>query len=317
MSEHTPLGPGPEFDLVRAMLARWGESATGTGDDAALLDVPPDRQLVVSTDLSVEDVHFRREWLSPAEIAYRAAAAAVSDLAAMAASPLAMTVALTLPDAWREHAEALADGLGEVARSCETPIVGGDLTLGDKLSLGVTVFGTVERGRALTRGGAREGQVLWLTGRLGGPGRALRDFIAGETPGAADRHRFAHPVPRLRESQWLATHGVTSAIDCSDGVVADTGHLAAASRVRIVVNTDALPLVAGADCVHATTSGEEYELIVTGPPSLDTQAFEQLFGVPLTAIGRVEHAAPDLPGVITLRNGRRVTNPLGYDHFVI
>lgn len=317
MSGHTPLGPGPEFDLVRTLLERWGEHAMGTGDDAALLDVPPGRQLVVSTDLSVEDVHFRREWLSPSEIGYRAAAAAVSDLAAMGAEPLAMTIALTLPEDWREQAEELADGLGEVARSTNTPIVGGDLTLGDKLSVGVTVFGTVERGRALTRDGAREGQVLWVTGKLGGPGRALHALLGGEAPTESDRVRFAHPSPRLRESVWLAEHGVTAAIDCSDGVVADTGHLAAASRVRIVVNTDTLPLVAGADVEQATTSGEEYELIVTGPPSLDAQAFERKFGIPLTAIGRVEHAAPDLPGVITLRKGRRVTNPLGYDHFVI
>lgn len=317
MSRHTRLGPGPEFDLVRALLARWGASASGTGDDAALLDVPHGSQLVVSTDLSVEDVHFRREWLTATEIGYRAGAAAVSDLAAMGAAPLAMTIALTLPDSWKEQAEELADGLGEVARVTGTPIVGGDLTIGDKLSLGVTVFGTVERGRALTRDGAREGQVLWITGRLGGPGRALRAFLGGAAVAEADRARFAHPVPRLREALWLAAHGVTAAVDCSDGVIADTGHLAAASRVRIVVNTDALPLVEGADCEQATTSGEEYELIVTGPPSLDAQEFERAFGIPLTPIGRVEHAAPDLPGVITLRKGRRVTNPLGYDHFVI
>ncbi len=96
---HTALGPGPEFDTVRATLARWGAVAQGAGDDGAVLDVPPGRKLVVSTDTSVENVHFPGgPWLSAEEIAYRAAAAALSDLAAMGADPLAMTVALTIPE---------------------------------------------------------------------------------------------------------------------------------------------------------------------------------------------------------------------------
>lgn len=312
-SDHLPLGPGAEFDTVRATLARWGALARGTGDDAAVLEVPSGERLVVSTDTSVENVHFRRAWLSAEEIAYRAGAAALSDLAAMGATPLAMTIALTLPEAWRAGVMALADGIAGVARETGTPIVGGDLTTGTELSICVTVLGTVRR--ALSRAGAREGQTVWVTGRLGAPRLALDALERGLTPLAAHRERFARPVPRLREGRWLAEHGVTAAIDCSDGVAADLGHVAAASRVHIVLDLDRLPLVNGATLHDAARSGEEYELLVTAPAELDAALFEREFSLSLTAIGRVEHAGAEGATVETLRGGVRVPSPKGHDHF--
>ena len=100
MTDHTALGPGREFDFVRALLARWGHVAAGVGDDAALIDVPADHRLTASMDSAVEGVHFRRDWLSPREIGWRTAAAALSDLAAMAADPIAMLVSMSVPTAW-------------------------------------------------------------------------------------------------------------------------------------------------------------------------------------------------------------------------
>jgi thiamine-monophosphate kinase len=311
------LGPGPEFDLVRAMLSRWGALAYGVGDDAALLDLPPASRLAVSTDSSVENVHFRREWLSAEEIAYRAAAAALSDLAAMGAAPLGMVIALTLTDAWRAQVARLADGFGAASRELGAPIVGGNLTKGSELSITVTVLGSV--GRALTRGGARAGDTLWVTGRLGGPLRALRAFEKGTAPAPLDRDRFARPVPRLREGQWLAANGATSGVDCSDGIVSDASHLAAASGVRIVLDLDRLPLVPGATWSDAATSGEEYELIVTAPGTLDSGKFENEFGVPLTAVGRVEDlaggGAGGGAGLEAYRDGKPVPLPRGHSHF--
>src|SRR5687768_2741478 len=105
------MGPGGEFDLVREMLARWGDAAVGIGDDAAVLAVPPGERLVVSTDAAVERVHFRRDWMTAAEIGYRAAAAALSDLAAMAARPLGIVVALALPREWIAEVGELAEGI--------------------------------------------------------------------------------------------------------------------------------------------------------------------------------------------------------------
>jgi thiamine-monophosphate kinase len=310
---HLELGPGPEFDVVRTLLSRWGALASGVGDDAALLDVPAGSRLAVSTDTSVENVHFRRGWLTAEEIAYRAVAAALSDLAAMGATPLGMVIALTLGVQWRAHVEQLADGFAAASRQLGAPIVGGDLTEGSELAIGVTVLGTVEH--ALTRSGARAGDALWVTGRLGGPLLALRALERGTAPLPAHRDRFARPVPRLAEGRWLAAHGATAAIDCSDGVASDASHLAAASGVRIVLELDRLPLISGATAQDAARSGEEYELIVTAPATLDPRAFEREFGVPLTAIGRVEAAGPDGAGVEAFNGARRVPLPRGHSHF--
>ena len=312
---HVSLGPGAEFDLVRALLARWGTLAQGAGDDAALVDVPPGETLLVSTDTSVEFVHFKREWLTAHEVGYRAAASAVSDLAAMGAAPLGMTIAITLPDAWRAHALELGDGLAELAGATGTAILGGDLTRGQALTITVTVLGSARPDRLLRRDGAIAGQAVFVTGRFGGPGAAGRALTDGETPRAEHRMRFARPVPRLREAQWLAAAGATAAVDCSDGLVADAAHVAAASGHRLVLDLDQLPRVDGVTPTEAAGSGEEYELVVTGPASLDTHRFAREFGVPLTAVGRVEVAPATGADVLVRVDGRVITPPAGHDHF--
>ncbi|MFI5246462.1 MAG: AIR synthase-related protein, partial [Gemmatimonadales bacterium] len=144
---------------------------------------------------------------------------------------------------------------------------------------------------------------------------ALRALEEGRAPLSTHRDRFARPVPRLREGRWLAAHGATAAIDCSDGVAADATHLAAASGVRIMLELDRLPLVPGATALEAAQSGEEYELIVTAPGTLDHRAFEREFGVPLTAIGHVEGANTHGQGLETYHRGERVPLPRGHDHF--
>jgi len=313
--QHLSLGPGSEFDTVRATLARWGAVAQGTGDDGAVLDVPPGRQLVVSTDTVVEDVHFKRAWLSSEEIAYRAGAAAISDLAAMGAEPLAMTIALTLPESWRGESMALADGIGDIAKRCGMPIVGGDLCAGRELAIAVTVLGTVEPGRALSRGGAQAGQGLWVTGTLGASRLALQAFLRDLPPSPAHRERFVHPSPRVAEARWLARHGATSAIDISDGVASDASHIAAASRVGLVLDLDLLPLAKGASPEEAARSGEEYELLVTAPTTIDAAAFEREFGIRLTRVGDVVESAAAGSGVDTRLGGRHVPLPRGHDHF--
>ena len=138
------LGPGKEFDLVRTLVDEWGKSAQHIGDDAAIITVPEGEKLVVTTDTSVDGVHFRHEWLNHFEIGYRATAAALSDLAAMGARPLGIVIALTLPEADRLSARALATGIREGASAVLCPIVGGDLSSGKTLSLTVTAFGAVE-----------------------------------------------------------------------------------------------------------------------------------------------------------------------------
>ena len=311
MSPSTPLGPGREFDVIRALLGRWGDRARGVGDDAAILDVPPGELLVVSTDSSIEDRHFRREWLSPREIGYRATAAALSDLAAMGATPLGLIVAMGVPESWRDALGEIADGIGDAASLCQTPIVGGDLSGGRELSITVTVLGSTAA--PLRRSGARIGDRICVTGTLGGPGRAIAELSAGRVPDARSRARFAHPEPRIREARWLAARGATAAVDISDGVIADAGHVAAASGVRIAIDLERIPCDAGVDCVIAAASGEEYELLVAIPPAAAVHDFEALFRLPLTEIGRI--VAGDSPGVSTFHRGASVAPPRGYDHF--
>ena len=308
-TDNIALGPGKEFDIVRSLLAEWGKSAERIGDDAAVLQVPSGEKLVVSTDTSLEGVHFRRDWLNHFEIGYRATAASLSDLAAMAARPLGLMIALTLPEADRNEARAIATGIREGASAVLCPIVGGDLSSGKVLSLTITALGSVAR--PISRAGAKPGQRVYVTGRLGGPAAALRAWSAGAEPNERDRARFAHPVPRIDAAIGLAERGATSAIDVSDGLIADIGHLAAASKVCIEVDLAHIPRVNGVSPLEAASSGEEYEIVVTAP-QIDVAQFSSEFGLDLTEIGRVVAGSP---GVELLNDGQRVTAPLGFDHF--
>lgn len=303
------LGPGREFDLIRRMLDRWGGAASGVGDDAALLAVPPGERLVASADTSVEEVHFRRAWLTPHEIGWRATAAALSDLAAMGAEPLGVLVSLSVPERWLEALDHLADGIGEAARAAGAPIVGGDLTGAAQLTIAVTVLG--HTAAPLERSGARAGDSLYVTGCLGGPAAALRAWLRGREPAAEARARFARPTPRLAEGVWLARHGAHAAIDISDGLLGDAAHLAAASGVRLVVDLDRLPVLPGVSPADAAASGEEYELLVAAP-TLDPEAFARELGLALTPIGHVEAGPAEVDARLA---GARVASPRGFDHF--
>lgn len=307
---HLEMGAGAEFDAIRALLATWGAQATGIGDDAAVLDIPVGERLLVSTDASFEHVHFRREWMTAEELGGRATAAALSDLAAMGATPCGLLLALGIPKEWRSELEPLARGVGAVAASAGCPIVGGNVSAAGELSLTITVLGTA--GQPIPRSGAREGDIIFVTGRFGGPGAALRALLAGQQPEAAHRARFVAPVPRLREARWLAGHGARAAIDISDGLVADASHLARASGVSLSLDECAVPCMPGVSVEDALASGEEYELLVAVPPECGIRAdeFEQEFGVRLTAIGVV--IAPGA-NAVTLR-GALAVGLRGYDH---
>ena len=305
------LGAGAEFDAIRDMLARWGSIAVGIGDDAAVIDIPRGDKLVVSVDAAVEGRHFREGWLTPREIGSRAVAAALSDLAAMAATPRGILLSLVVPEAWQMRLPDITDGIGRAAKDAGAPIVGGNTARGAELSITTTVLGTTFR--PLRRDALQPGDQLYVTGALGGSRAALLSLSRGAMPVDAQRRRFAAPVPRLREADWLADHGAHAAIDVSDGLAADLGHLAAASRVRLEIDVASVPCFDGVSLDDALRSGEEYELVVGSPVALDPAAFLETFGISLTAIGRV-HAAGKAD-VVLMREGVRVANPGGHDHF--
>lgn len=317
----TRLGPGGEFDLIRRFLSRQGELdplciPVGPGDDAAVVDAAP---LAISTDMSVENVHFRRDWLTPQEIGWRAAVGALSDLAAMAAEPVGMLLSLAVPPAdVPGFAEGVVEGVTAAARLLEAPLIGGDVARCDALA----VLDLVVLGRArhpLRRSGARPGDELWVTGWLGGAAAAVRDLRAGRTPTDAARERLARPWPRLAHARWLGAVGaLTAGIDLSDGIAGDARHLAAASGVGIVIDEDALPIDrdAGADLDLALTGGEDYELCVTARPGILSplvDMFTAEFGLPLSRIGEVVEGEE-----VRLRAADGSTRPMprgGYVHF--
>lgn len=296
------LRAGAEFDAIRAMLVEWGARAEGIGDDAALLDVPRGDRLAVSVDACVEERHFCNGWFTAREIGYRAVAGALSDLAAVAALPSGVLLSLLVPERWDSDLVAIAAGAGDAAAAAGARIVGGNLARGAMLGITTTVLGSVHR--ELRRDGARVGDRVYVTGRLGACGAALDELLAGRTPRADHRERFAHPVPRIHEARWLAARGATSATDISDGLRADLANIEAASGVTIALDVGRVPLWAGVPRDRALTSGEEYELIVTGP-RLDCAVFEASFGLPLTDIGAVEPR----DGRVALPDGA------GFDHF--
>jgi thiamine-monophosphate kinase len=227
----------------------------------------------------------------------------------MAAKPLGVLIALTLPNEDKRDAREIATGIREGASAVMCPIVGGDLSSGTSLSLTITALGSSRR--PLTRSGAKTGQRVYVTGRLGGPAAAVRAWLSGKQPSEAERARFACPVPRIDAAIGLSERGATSGIDISDGLAADLTHIAAASKVAIEIDIERIPTFDGVSAVQAVSSGEEYEIVVTAS-AVDTQQFSEEFGLDLTEIGRVV-AGP--AGVSLLEGGRRIAAPPGFDHF--
>lgn len=305
------FGPGKEFRFIRRLIRRFGALASGIGDDAALVHVPRDNMLAISTDTSVENIHFRRDWLTLDEAAYRAVTGALSDLAAMGAAGVGILIALTTPNEPRENLDALSDGIARAAAASGVRIYGGDTTRGSVLSLTVTVFGNVRE--TLRRDAARAGHHVYVTGVLGGPAAAMRALAGGTELLPVWRERFAKPHARIREARWLAGRGARAAIDISDGLLADAAHLAAASNVQITIDLDRLPIVAGVDALFAARGGEEYELLLTSAIPIDCEAFQSRFGIGLKEIGTVSDGKP---GVCVMMGGQAAdVEPMGYDHF--
>jgi thiamine-monophosphate kinase len=318
-----PLGPGIEFDRIRAFLRETAPDRprairVGPGDDAAIIDAGP---VALSVDLCIEDVHFRRAWIAPRDIGWRAANAALSDLAAMAARPVAVLVALAVT---RADADAIADevmrGVRDACAAHGAGLAGGDLTRSPgPLIVDVAVAGTAER--PVLRSGAAPGEAVYVTGRLGAAAAAVRDWLAGAVPAAAAAAAFARPTARTQAALWLAARvPIGAMIDLSDGIAGDAAHIAAASGVRVVLETAALPVhpaaAARSDALAcALAGGEDYELCFTAPaPSVGTVAadFVRTFGLPLTRVGRIEAGA----GLALLdAAGEPLPELRAFDHF--
>ncbi|AOV03683.1 thiamine-phosphate kinase [Delftia tsuruhatensis] len=266
-----------EFDLIRRFFQRpVRRAALGVGDDCALLAPAPGMQLAVSSDMLVEGRHFFAD-VDPRLLGHKSLAVNLSDLAACGARPLAFTLALSLPRADAAWTEAFAAGLLALADAHGCELVGGDTTQGP-LNICITVFGEVPPGQALLRSGARAGDDIWVSGSLGDARLALEALLGHTTlpPGtlAAARQRLEAPTPRVALGQAL--RGIaSSALDVSDGLLGDLGHILEQSRVGASLDTRLItPLLdAGRhtpltiDLLHQCTlsGGDDYELCFTAP----------------------------------------------------
>jgi thiamine-monophosphate kinase len=315
-----PRAPPGEFALidrfVRAVPTGGEGVAVGPGDDAAVLRLRPGEELVATVDAVVEGVHFGRR-ASPADVGWKALAVNLSDLAAMGARPLFALVALGLPAGTPEATvRGVARGLGACARAHRVAVVGGNVTRARDLSVTVTALGAVPASRAVLRAGARPGDLVAVTGTVGDAALGLRP---GAAPALARRQR--RPTPRIAAGLALAGL-VRAAIDVSDGLAQDLGHLCRASGVGARIGLQDLPLSPAyrraarrlADpWAPALAGGEDYELVVAiAPASLPAaRAAAARARTPLAVIGRFVRGR----GVrVVGARGEPVSVPAGHDH---
>jgi thiamine-monophosphate kinase len=321
-----------EFDLIARYFTRPAKrSPLGVGDDCALLAPAAGMQLAVSSDMLVEGRHFLST-VDPARLGHKALAVNLSDLAACGAKPLAFTLALSLPVVDEAWLEGFSRGLFALADAHGCELVGGDTTRGP-LNLCITVFGEVPAGTALLRSGAKPADELWVSGTLGDARLALEVFrgklALAAAPFEVVRTRMEQPEPRVALGQAL--RGIaTAAVDVSDGLVGDLGHILAASGVGATLDADAatalIAVCAGPAHAPAALSqelrracalagGDDYELLFTAPPAAAAAVLEagRMAATPVTRIGRIE-GAPGLR-IIDTHGAPVAQRFVGFDHF--
>lgn len=321
-----------EFGLIERIRRRTGtraDIALGIGDDAALLQVPAGHQLVVTADTLNAGVHFPLE-TPPADIGWKALAVNLSDLAAMGATPAWCTLALSLPAADPDWIDAFADGFFALADAHGIALIGGDTTRGP-LSISITAMGWVPVGDALRRDGARVGDDVWVTGTPGEAALALALWQQGRldvtavaaTPALEQlRQRLARPTPRV--AAGLALRGLaSSAVDISDGLLADLQHICRRSGVAAALEVSQLPVSEAAVGLQERAlfeqlragGGDDYELCFTAPAQLREQVRVAMAsaGTPVTRIGQIQAGE----GVTVERPGTRAPGlaRAGYNHF--
>jgi thiamine-monophosphate kinase len=312
-----------EFDLIERYFTRSGgrsDVLLGVGDDAALLQVPPGQVLVAAVDTLVEGRHFL-PGAPPESVGHQTLAVNLSDLAAMGATPAWALLSLSLPDADEAWLSGFAAGLYALADRCGVALVGGDTVRGPRVAT-ITALGFVEPGQALTRSGARPGDVVYVSGWPGEAAAGLEALRRGVTAGPDDplvrRYRFAEP--RLALGRDLRGRA-SSAMDVSDGLLGDLRKLCAASGVGAQLDLERLPVSQELRCRHSAgeceqfvlCGGDDYELLFTVPRQEAPSLEHALAGSHVvTRIGHVEAA----PGVRCLRYGSPAeVRGGGYDHF--
>ena len=325
-----------ERSLLKQIRSRAARQVTGLrlgiGDDCALLAPKPGEEIAVTTDLSIAGRHFLLEWHRPEVVGHRTLARGLSDLAAMGARPLGAFVSLGLPAELTQRRarqkswlERFFTGFFELADRCGTPLAGGDLAQSSLALADVVLVGAVPRRRALLRSGARPGDLLYVTGRLGGAAAGLaalqrlgvrsRRVAGAKAAGREAMRAHFYPEPRLAQGLWLQRRGIaTAAIDLSDGLSIDLSHLCEESGVAAEIDTARLPIQERATLDQALHGGEDYELLFTA--SSRAQLPRLIAGVAVTQIGRIVRRERRRPLIAaTSPAGQEPLQPSGWEHF--
>ena len=341
-SRSVPVRPAPgELDLVSRIRARASRTATpglrlGIGDDCALLSTRTGEEIAITTDLTVSGRHFEPAWHPAEAVGHRTLARGLSDLAAMGARPLAAFLSLALPPELVQNAKARSaaawvdrflDGFLALAEATGTPLAGGDLAESPLFTADVVLVGAVARGKALLRSGARPGDLLYVSGSLGGSAAGLarlRELAEGKPAGSPPRiparltamlSPHLAPQPRLAVGQALVRRRLASAaIDLSDGLSSDLAHICDESGVCAEIDASYLPVHSAATLEQALNGGEDYELLFTTPAGVRVP--RSIAGVPVTCIGRIVHTRTGRAQVtLKTASGAEPLAPRGWQHF--
>ena len=314
-----------ELELIQQIRAGVGARkgigvALGIGDDCAILRPPRGHEVLVTTDFSLEGRHFRRNWHPADAVGHRALARGLSDLAAMGAKPLAAFLSLALPAemmerrAGRKWIEGFFAGLGRLAEEFGVPLAGGDTSEapGGLVLADIVLLGSAPVGRSLRRSGGHMGDLLYVTGTLGGSAAELAALVAGRRIRSGGEHPHLYPTPRVEVGIELVRRRLaTAAIDLSDGLSTDLTHICAESRVGTELWEQNLPLASGATLEQAVHGGEDYELLFTAPANVKVP--RRVAGVPVTNIGRLVRGRG--VSIVGVDGKKRELEAKGWEHF--
>lgn len=291
--------------------------AQGIGDDCAILRLSPGSEMLVTTDLCIEDIHFRQAWHPAVAVGHRCLTRGLSDIAAMGGEPLACFLSLGLPQnlsqTWINN---FLRGLLRLAKTFNVQLAGGDISSAPKITADIVVTGQVPTGKAILRSAARFGDRIYVTGSLGGSAATLKQLFAGKKIKPERSNPHFYPTPRIEVGRWLRKHRLASAmIDLSDGLSVDLAHICEESGVAAKIDSRRIPIGKGADLQLALHGGEDYELLFTAPKRAKIPA--RIAGVKITEVGEIGNRS-DYSSAIQILGENGKVRPLpqrGWEHF--
>jgi thiamine-monophosphate kinase len=306
------------IEQIRRLAQKTGHRGVvrGIGDDAAILQVAKGHQLLLTTDLCIEGVHFRREWHPARSVGHRCLTRGLSDVAAMGGEPVACFLSLGLPPKLPQRwVDDFLKGLVDLAARFGVSLAGGDISSADKVMVDIVVTGQVPAKKAVLRSGAGPGDRIFVTGKLGESAAVLKQLYAGTEVTLSKNTRHFYPLPRLEAGRWLRQHGATAMIDLSDGLSVDLDHICQESRVTAMIDASRLPVAKGADLALALHGGEDYELLFTVPGR--AQLPSKVAGGTITEVGEIQPHTNSGTRVRLrgLNNQIHPLKPSGWQHF--